>query len=102
MRDLGIDAPEAGDEFEIFQRCELVIDHRLVGNPRHHLLGCDRFSQRVDTEDRDRTGIGPEQARDHAQGRGLAGTVGPDQGVEFAPADGEIKRIDREAVKTLC
>ena len=46
-------------------------------------------------------GIGPQQARHHAQGRGLAGAVGAEQRVEFAGSDGEIERIDREAVKTL-
>ena len=34
--------------------------------------------------------------------RGLAGAVGAEQGVEFAGANGEIERIDRGAVKTLC
>ena len=38
----------------------------------------------------------------HAQGRGLAGAVGPEQRVEFAGTDREIERIDREAIKTLC
>ena len=34
--------------------------------------------------------------------RGLAGAVWPDQGIEFARADGEIERVDRKAVKTFC
>ena len=34
--------------------------------------------------------------------RGLAGAVGADQRIELAGADGEIERIDRRAVKTLC
>ena len=34
-----LDAPKPGDEFEIFLRRELVVDHRLVGDPRHQPLG---------------------------------------------------------------
>ena len=62
-----LDAPEAGDEFEIFERRELVVDHRLVGDPGHDPLGLDRIGERVDAEHRDRAGVGLEQARDHAQ-----------------------------------
>ena len=58
--------------------------------------------ERIDAEHRDRTGIGPQQAGHHAQRRGLAGAVGPEQRVEFAGADGEIERVDREAIKTFC
>ena len=97
----GIDAPEAGDEFEIFQRRQLVVDHRLVGDPGHDLLGGDGIGERIDAEDGDRAGVGPQQAGDHAQGRGLAGAVGAEQGVEFAGANGQIERVDRRAVKTL-
>ena len=44
---------------------------------------------------------GREQAGHHAQGRGLAGAVGAEQGIKFAGADGEVERVDRGAVKTL-
>ena len=46
-------------------------------------------------------GVGPQQAGDHAQRRGLAGAVRAEQRVEFAGADGEIEIIDRKALKTL-
>ena len=96
-----LDAPQAGYEFEIFERRQLVVDHRLVRPPRHLLLGGDRIFERVDAEDRHRSGVGPQQAGHHAQRRGLARAVGAEQRVEFAPAHGEIERIDRQAVKTL-
>ena len=80
----GIDAPEAGDEFEIFQRRQLVVDHRLVGNPCHDLLGGDGIGECVDAQNGDRAGVGPQQAGDHPQGRGLAGAIGAEQGVKFA------------------
>jgi len=31
LGDARVDPPEPGDEFEIFKRRELVVDHRLVG-----------------------------------------------------------------------
>jgi hypothetical protein len=100
--DRGLDAPKPGDEFEIFQRGQLVVDHRLVRYPRRDLLRGDRVVERVDPEYRDRAGVGPQQTCDHPQGRRFAGAVRPEQGIEFARADGEIKRVDRGAVKTLC
>ena len=45
-----LDAPETGDELEIFQRRELVVDHRLVRHPGHDALGGDRIVERVDAE----------------------------------------------------
>ena len=54
-----LDAPEAGDEFEIFERRQLVVDHRLVGHPGHDALGRDRIGERVDAEHRDRARVGP-------------------------------------------
>ena len=96
-----LDAPEAGDEFQIFERRQLVINHRLVGHPGHDLLGGDGIAQRVDVENVDRAGVGPQQAGHHAQRRGLAGAVRPKQRVEFARTDGEIEIIDRKALKTL-
>ncbi len=95
FRRLCLDAPEPGDEFEIFERRELVVDHRLVRQPGGDLLGGDRTAERVDAVDDDRAGVGPQQAGHHAQGGGLAGAVGTDQHVEFAAIDGEIERVDR-------
>ena len=102
LRCLWIDAPEAADEFEIFERGQLVVDHRFVGDPCHDLLGGDGLRKCIDAKDRDRAGVGPQQTCDHPQRRGLASAVGTDQGVELACAHGEIERIDRQAVKTLC
>ena len=96
-----LDAPEPGDEFEIFERRQLVVDHRLVGQPGGDLLGGDRIGERVDAVDADRAGVGPQQPDHHAQRRGLAGAVRPDQRVELAAIDGEVERVDRGPVETL-
>ena len=95
------DVPQAGDEFEIFLRRQLVVDHRFVGNPRHHVLGANRIGQRIDAGDADRAGVGAKKPCDHAQCRGLAGTVGPEQRIEFAGAHREIEMVDRGPVKAL-
>ncbi len=95
------DAPEPGYEFEIFERGELVVDHRFVRQPGSDPLGGDRIGQRVDAFDRDRAGVGTQQPDHHAQGGGLAGAVGADQRIELAAIDDEIDRVDGGAVETL-
>ena len=82
LGDVGIDAPQAGHEGEVFERRELVVDHRLIRDPRRHALGGDRIGERIDPENRDRAGVGFEQADHHLQGRGLAGAVGAEQCVD--------------------
>jgi hypothetical protein len=93
--------PQPADELEVFERRELVVDHRLVGNPGHDLLRRDGAGERVDAEDRDRSGIWPQQADHHAQRRRLAGAVRPKQRVELAPSDRKIEPVDRRTVERL-
>ena len=50
LRQISIDAPQAGNKFEILKRSELVVDHRLVGDPGRDLLGRGRVGKRVDAE----------------------------------------------------
>ena len=58
-----LDAPQAGDELEVLERRELVVEHGLVGQPRRDALGGDRIGQRIDAEDLDAAGIRRQQAR---------------------------------------
>ena len=96
-----IDTPKSGDEFEVFQRRQLVIDHRLIRHPCHHLLGRGGVRECVDPVHRYCSGIGRQQPGDHAERRGFAGTVGAHQHIEFARSHRKIERVHREAVKTL-
>ena len=96
-----IDAPQAGDEFEILERRQLVVDHRLVGEPRHQPLGGDRIGQRVDAVDRDRAGVRLQQPDHHAERGGLAGAVGPEERIELAGAHRQVETIDGRAVERL-
>ena len=85
FRRLCLDAPKAGDEFEILERRELG----------------DRIGERVDAADGDRAGVGTQQSGHHAQRGGLAGAVGADQRIEFAAVNGEVEGVDRRPVETL-
>lgn len=96
-----IATPQAGDEGEIFQRRQLVIDHRLVGHPGDELLGGHRVAQRIDAQNMDRPRVGAQQASDHAQRCRLAGAIRAEQRIEFAGTDGEIETVHRQAVETL-
>jgi len=49
----------------------------------------------------DRASVGPRQAGDHAQCRGLAGAVRPEQRVKFAGAHGEVEAVDRWALEAF-
>ncbi len=53
----GVDAPQPGNEFEIFVRRQLVVDHRLVGQPCGDALGVFGMAKRVDAIDGDGTRV---------------------------------------------
>ena len=96
-----VNAPKTGDEFQIFERRELVVDHRLVGNPRHDRFGSDRIRQGVDAKHGNRPCIRAQQAGQHAQGRRLAGAIWAEQAIELAGAYRKIKAIDSRTIKVL-
>ena len=100
-RNSGFDAPQARDEFQVFERIELVIEHRLVGQPGDDALGFDWILARVDAENSDFSRIRRQKPGDHAQRRGLAGAVGPNERVKFARPNREVETIDRLAAKAL-
>ena len=86
---------------QIFERIELVIEHRLVGQPGDDALGLHRSAARVDAENSDFAAVGRQQPGDHPERRRLAGPVGPDQRVEFSRANREVEAIDRLAAKAF-
>src|SRR6185437_12724671 len=51
--------------------------------------------------DADAAGVRLQQADDHAQRRRLAGAIRPEQRIELAAIDGEVERIDGDAVEAL-
>jgi hypothetical protein len=93
--------PETGDEFEIFERGQAIIDHGFVGNPGHEALGGDGIGQGIDAENGNGAAVGFEKTRDHTQNGGLAGAVGAEQGIEFARLDRQVDALDHRAVERL-
>ncbi len=96
-----LDAPQPGDEFQIFARREFFVDHRLVGDPRHDPFRRNRIGERVDAAHANRAGVGAKQAGDHPQRRGLAGAVGADQRIKLAGTHRQVETVDRGAVEAL-
>src|SRR5690606_20124893 len=90
------DAPETGDEFEIFPSRQLVVEQRLVRQPCDEALGGDRVGACIDIEHVDVAGVRRKKSGNHPQCGCLAGAVGTEQGVELATAD-----IERDAVDGL-
>ena len=86
--------PQPGDELEVFERRQPIIDHRFVGDPGDYPLGGDRIAAGIDAQHRDRTRIGLQKASDHPEEGCLAG-------VEFALSHREMEAVDRGTVETL-
>src|SRR5262249_52421145 len=101
LGDIARDPPQSRDEVEIFDRRQLVVDHRLVRKPCRHSLGGDGIGKSVDAIDLDRPPIGLEQAAYHPQYRRLARAVGSQQREERADGYVEVYPIDRWALETL-
>ena len=83
------------------RRCELFVDHGLVGDPGHDALGADLIGHRIDSEDGNRSAVRLEQSGYHPQCRGLAGAVGPEQRVELATGNDQVQAIHGRAVEPL-
>ncbi len=96
-----IHAPEAGDEFEVLDGIELVVDQWLVGHPGRDGFGRHRIFERVDTENADRAFVGSQQACNHAQSRGFSGTIRAEKRIELAAAYRKRKIVDRPMRKGL-
>src|SRR5262249_51415011 len=92
---------ESSDESEILERRQLVVDHRVVGDPSHDLLGGHRIGQRVDAENRNGPGIRAQQPDHHFQGCGFARAVGTKQRIELASAHPEVEAVDRRPIEAL-
>ncbi len=88
-------------EVEIFQRRQLVVDHRFVREPRHDLLGADRIGQCIYAKDRYRSAIRLQQPRHHPQCRGFARAIRSQQCVKFAGANRQIQCTDRRSLEML-
>jgi hypothetical protein len=98
---VGIDLPEAGDEIEIFERGQAVVDHGFVGDPGKQALGGDGIARHVLAENFDGATVGREEAGDGAQDRCLASAVWAKEGVELAGSDRQVEIADDRLGETF-
>jgi hypothetical protein len=96
-----VDRPQPRHEVEILHRRQFLVDHRLVRDPGHNPPRPNRIGQCIDPEHSDRAAIRAEQTRDHPQGGCLAGTVRPEQRIEFAGDHTQIQAVHRRPLKNL-
>ena len=79
--------PQAGDELEILERGQAIVDHRLVRHPGDDRLGGDRVARRVDAADGDRARILAQQLIQFGEiKRGLLGIKGTEMSADIAKA----------------
>jgi hypothetical protein len=60
-----------------------------------HRLGVGPYRQAIDD---DRASVGPAQALDHLERRGLAGTVGTEDAEDLPAGHGERDAVDRDQI----
>lgn len=96
-------APQAGDEGEIFDRGQLVVQQWLVGEPGDQAFGGNRIGQRIGAEHADVPCIRPGKARDHAQRRRLAGAIGAEQRKNLPGRHHQIEAVHGlKTIEGLC
>src|SRR4051794_2183374 len=84
------------DEAENLAAAQIVVEDRVIGqvsDPTFHLHPVGLTIEPVDPDAANR---GYEDAHHHANGRGLAGTVGTEKAENFALVDGQFKTLDRD------
>ncbi len=73
---------------------ELLVEEGPVGDEAERLLGPLRLAGEVVSVDRDASGARTQQARDHADGRRLAGPIGAQEAVDLARRDVQADVVD--------
>ena len=94
--------PQAGDKGQILERCQLIIEQGLVGQPGDQALGSNRIGQRIHPEHADIPGVRAGEARNHPERCRLAGAIGAQQRIDLPGRHDEIEAIHgQKAVKGL-
>ena len=94
--------PQAGDEGQILDGCQLVVQQGLVGQPGDQALGSNRIGQRIHPEHADIPGVRAGEARNHPERCRLAGAIGAQQRIDLPGRHDEIEAIhSQKAVKGL-
>ena len=85
-----VDSP---DELEVLRDRQVLVEAEALRHVADLALDPRRLAQDVEAEARAAAAVGGEQAAEHADRRGLAAAVGPQEAVDLAPA-----HLEREAV----
>ena len=93
---LGIEAVQVGEEEQHLARREPLVQPGTRRDETHAAFDLVREFGRAQSLDLGVTARGRQQAQNHADGRRLAGAVGPEQAVNFARADAKREMIDRD------
>ncbi len=83
------------EELDVLVDGEILVEAEALRHVAYMGLCGFRVGDGVDPVDHDRAGIRPHHSGEHAQRRGLAGAVGPDQPENLAAVDREGEAVDR-------
>ncbi len=89
-----VEPVDAADELEVLANGEILVETEALGHVAG--LALDRLAvvHEVVAEAGAAPAVGRQQAADHAQGRGLARAVRPEEAADAALFDGEAEAID--------
>ena len=85
---------ETRDEIEIFADTQVLVVTEFLRHVADMAFDVGLLRTHVVAEARAGTGVGGEQAAEHADEGGLAATVGAEEAVDFAAAYAEIDGVD--------
>src|SRR5207248_1576481 len=93
---LGVEAPaQASDQVYRLAARERRPQRHVARDVRQLPMQGDGVPPGVTPEERDRTGIRPEETEQDPEGRGLSGSVRPEETVHFARSYCEVQPVER-------
>ena len=93
-----VDSVQPGHQLEVLPRGQVGCHGGLLGRDADHLLDGERVGGDVVTHDRSRPTGRSQEAAEHLDRRGLAGTVRPEQREQLAGAHREVESGDGDVV----
>ncbi len=87
-------APEPAEQVDDLTTAEVRPEVHVAGDVGEAAVQVHGVGPRVAVEQPDLAGIGAQEAQEDPNGRGLAGTVRPDEPVDLAGIDGEVQAVE--------
>ena len=98
IRAVGAVAVERRSHLEVAAPGHVRVEARRLDEAGDAVQGADPLLEGVAPEQLRAARVGPDQAEQHAQRRGLAGPVRPEVAVDVAGAHGQVDVVDRRDV----